>query len=155
MKIILFVSLLLSLCIVTSEVFAQAPGGRTSGNQPNVFQITQPQGYGINVSPGNTSGEFIVGTIVKNVVTLLFTVGGIGTVIYFIWGAVDWILSGGDKEKISNARKKMTHALIGLALLSLSFVIIRTVGQVTGFNPLCQLQIRGLGDAGSPNVNCQ
>jgi hypothetical protein len=102
------------------------------------------QGYGI---PGlGSSGEGLVQTIVKNVIFLFFTIGGLGSVVYFLWGAVDWILSGGDKEKVSNARKKMTHALIGLALLALSFVIIRTVGQVVGFNPLGNLQIRGLGN---------
>ncbi len=113
-----------------------------AGNQD--FTLKPMQGYGI---PGlGSSGEGLVQTIVKNVIFLFFTIGGLGSVVYFLWGAVDWILSGGDKEKVSNARKKMTHALIGLALLALSFVIIRTVGQVVGFNPLGNLQIRGLGN---------
>jgi hypothetical protein len=46
----------------------------------------------------------------------------------------------------------MTHALIGLALLSLSFVIIAVVGEIVGFSPLKDLQIRGLGDQTSPIV---
>lgn len=112
--------------------------------------VTQKQGQGIQAQ--NASAEGIVQIILLNVITLFFTVGGIGVVIYFIWGAVDWIMAGGDKEKISSARKKMTNAIIGLILLALSFAIIRTVGSIAGFDPLGNLQIRGLGDGGSPSV---
>jgi hypothetical protein len=114
--------------------------------------VKQKQGQGVLVSQGTASAEGIVQTILLNVITLFFAVGGIGVTIYFIWGAVDWILAGGDKEKISGARKKMTNSLIGLVLLSLSFALIRTVGSIVGFDPLGNLQLRGLGDGGSPVV---
>lgn len=116
--------------------------------------ITQPDGLGIKSGIGqNAQAEGIVQTILVNVVSLFFAVGGIGVVVYFVWGAVDWIMSGGDKEKVSNARKKMTNAIIGLVLLSLSYVIISLVGQVVGFNPLGYLQLRGLGDTTTPVIN--
>lgn len=114
--------------------------------------VKQKQGQGVLVSQGAASAEGIVQTILLNVITLFFAVGGIGVTIYFIWGAVDWILAGGDKEKISGARKKMTNSLIGLVLLALSFALIRTVGSIVGFDPLGNLQLRGLGDGGSPVV---
>lgn len=122
------------------------------------FLFKQPKGYGIEALTGNPGGdkglaEGIVQTILINVIGIFFTVGGLGVVIYFVWGAVDWILSGGDKEKIGNARKKMTHAIIGLVLLSLSYVVINIVGLVVGFNPLGYLQLRGLGSTGDPTIN--
>lgn len=108
--------------------------------------IKQGQGQGIPVKFASTpNAEGIVQTILLNVIGLFFAVGGIGVIIYFIWGAVDWVLSGGDKEKIAGARKKMTNAIIGLVLLSLSFAIIRTVGAIAGFDPLGNLQLKGLG----------
>lgn len=120
------------------------------------FELKVPGG----VSVGNTttvrsgmSAEKLVENIVVNVIGIFFAVGGIGVVIYFVWGAVDWILSGGDKEKIANARKKMTHAIIGLVLLSLSFVIINIIGQIVGFNPLGYLQLRDLGTSGEPRFH--
>lgn len=115
------------------------------------FSVKQQQGQGVSVGQ-NSSAEGIVQTIVLNVITLFFAVGGIGVVVYFVWGAVDWILAGGDKEKIAGARKKMTNAIIGLFLLALSFAIIRTVGAIAGFDPLGNLQLRGLGDGNSPTV---
>ena len=96
--------------------------------------------------PKLSSAEGSIQTIILNVISLFFAIGGIGVIIYFIWGAVDWIMSGGDKEKVAAARRKMTNAVIGLILLSLSFAIIRTVGAIAGFDPLGNLQIRGLGN---------
>lgn len=146
-----FLSLvLLTLLFATflSPVYAQRPKSNAEGDA-DVFTIEQPAG--IPVSPGG-SAEGIVGTILKNITALFFVVGGIGVVIYFLWGAVEWIFSGGDKEKVSNARKRMTHAIIGLVLLSLSYVIINLVGNIAGFNPLGQLQIPGLGGTNTPII---
>lgn len=132
-------SLLLSLLLLPAKAYAQAN-----------FELKQPNGYGIPVRFSSVPyAEGQVETVIVNVISLFFAVGGIGVVIYFVWGAVDWILSGGDKEKVSSARKKMTHAIIGLFLLSLSYVIINLVGSIVGFNPLSNLQLRGLGDDGS------
>lgn len=133
----------LEISLSTARVYAQSN-----------FTLEQPQGYGIATRFNNKNpfAEEIVETIVLNVISLFFLVGGIGTVVYFIWGAVDWILSGGDKEKIAGARKKMTHALVGLALLSLSFVIINWIGLIVGFNPLGIIQLRNLGDSSGTAV---
>lgn len=143
MRKIFFAILLTVIFLVPSVAVAQG------FKQKDVdFKINPPGGIGIgNASnvEGGLSAEKLVENIVVNVINIFFTVGGIGVVIYFVWGAVDWILSGGDKEKVANARKKMTHALIGLALLSLSFVLINLIGQTVGFNPLGNLQLRDLG----------
>ena len=76
------------------------------------------------------------GIVFQNVVLLFFTIGALGFIIYFLWGTVDWILSGGDKEKIAGGRKKITTAITGLVLLSLSFVIMQVLGQILGFGSL-------------------
>lgn len=83
---------------------------------------------GIDVSQG--SPEELFGNVFNNAIALLFTVGALGFIIMFLWGAVDWILSGGDKEKIAGARKRIVTAITGLVLLSLTFVIIIVLGQV-------------------------
>jgi hypothetical protein len=123
---------------MSSETFAQ--GG--------TFKIAQPGGIKVDFTGNpntNPYAEGIVQTILLNIINLFFTVGGIGVLIFFLWGAVDWIFSGGDKEKVAGARKKMTNAIIGLVLLALSFAIIRTVGAIAGFDRLGNLQIGGLG----------
>ncbi len=71
-------------------------------------------------------------TYFKNFAALFFIFGGIAFVIMFLWGAIDMIISMGDKEKVAKARQKINWAIIGLILLSLSFVIFRVIEQVTG-----------------------
>lgn len=123
---------------------ADSDPGRTS-----TFKIIPPAGAGIAVDPASAAGGN-VGRILKNVISIFYVIGGIGVIIYVLWGAVEWIFSGGDKERVGNARKKITHALIGLVLLSMSFVIINFVGRVVGFNPLGCLQIPYLDSPDNP-----
>lgn len=77
-----------------------------------------------------------LGAVIQNIITLLFTVGALGFVIMFVWGAVEWILSGGDKEKIAHGRKRITTAIAGIAVLSLTYVVMLIVGQVFGIGAL-------------------
>lgn len=112
------------------------------------FRIGPPSGSGYGV-PVNGTADNALQTVLNNGLRIIYTIGALGVLIYFIWGAVDWIFAGGDKEKIANARKRMTQSLIGLALLALSGVIITTVGNILNFNPLKVLYIPGLGDATS------
>jgi len=58
------------------------------------------------------------------------TVGGILVIGYFLWGAIEWILSEGDKSKLEKARQKMMNAAIGMIILVSSFVIIGFVSSL-------------------------
>lgn len=60
----------------------------------------------------------------------MLTVGGIMVLLYFIWGAIDWIISAGDKGKLEAARNKMMHAFIGLLLLVTSYTLIGFIGNL-------------------------
>jgi hypothetical protein len=115
------------------------PGGV---NAINIGQNLPKTNMGVPADPGIG----IIGTVLKNTISLFFIIGGLATLIYFVWGAVDWIMSGGDKEKVSGARKKMTNAVIGLVLLSLSYFLVGLVGEIVGFNPLGPFDIKSLGE---------
>ena len=47
-----------------------------------------------------------------------------------IWGGIDFLTSEGDQEKYKNAKNKMTHALMGMAILAASFVIVQFISTV-------------------------
>jgi len=143
-QLVLFITTIYTISfyfLALTPAFAQLGTGKSEIN------LVQPKGYGVQaLNAGNANqAEGVVETVITNVITIFYTVGGLGVIIYFVWGSVDWILSGGDKEKIAGARKKMTNAIIGLVLLSLSYVIINIIGEVVGFNPLGDLRIKGLG----------
>lgn len=101
--------------------------------------ITKQPSLGIQVG-GKTTGE-LVGNLFKNTITLFFSVGAIAVVVMFLWGTVELILSGGDKEKVASAQKRITYSLIGLALLSLTFVIMAVIGQVLAIDLLGNFNI--------------
>jgi sterol desaturase/sphingolipid hydroxylase (fatty acid hydroxylase superfamily) len=72
--------------------------------------------------------------IITNAITIVFTVASLLTLAYLIWGSLKWITSGGDKEALKSAKGMITHALIGLGMLALSFVILRVVANILGFD---------------------
>jgi hypothetical protein len=129
-KKILSISILVTNLILPARALAAVEEITLGSNQPGGVKTATP-----------------VGNILSNVLTIMFIIGGLALVVYFIWGALDWILAGGDKEKISAARKKITQGLVGLTLLALSFFIIYLFGEVIGFNPLKTIPIPKLDDA--------
>lgn len=103
------------------------------------LNLSKQKDKGIKVS--SVGGiEDLLKDVFTNIIVLLFTVGALGFIIMFVWGTVDWILSGGDKEKIAGARKRIITAITGLVLLALTFVIAIIVGQVLGLCALRQFQ---------------
>lgn len=68
----------------------------------------------------------------NNAITLVFMVALILVLIMLLWGGIQWIMSGGEKERIEKARGRIVNALIGLAVLAFAFLIINVVGQLVG-----------------------
>jgi amino acid transporter len=56
------------------------------------------------------------------------TIGAILVIVYFVWGAIEWITAGGDSGKIEKARQRIFNAILGLILLVASFAIVGFVG---------------------------
>ena len=84
------------------------------------------------VAPLGVGAEGI-NSLLNNLIGLFFAAGGIAFIIMFVWGAVQMILSGGDKEAISKARSKITWAITGVVLMSLSYFIFQLLEAITGF----------------------
>lgn len=60
----------------------------------------------------------------------MFLAIGMITVLFFLLGGTyDWITSGGEEEKIENARKKITNAVLGIILMVVALGIFTVVGQ--------------------------
>ena len=73
---------------------------------------------------------------------LVFAINGIliasGIVAFFflLWGGMQWILAGGDKEGTDKARKRLTAALIGLAIVFSAYALAILVKSVFGVDIL-------------------
>jgi hypothetical protein len=89
---------LLALKINGSNV--SAPGGIPDGGRADVFPI------------------------LSVFVTLLIILGVVLSLIYLALGAISWITSEGDKQKLAQAKSRITFSIIGLVVVFLSFFII-------------------------------
>src|SRR3989338_10858908 len=93
----------------------------------------------INIpAPSNVvSGTNIsVSTVVQFVFNLLVAIGIIAALAYLLYGGIKWITSGGDKAAVEAARNHIVAAIIGLIILTLSFVIVSLVMKVLGLPSL-------------------
>lgn len=105
----------ISYFLLPIRALAQSPSPEIIIKRPNV-------GYA-------TLGEFV-----NNVLTLVFGLGLLVVLVMLIWGAFEWITSGGDKEAVGKARNRIINALIGMAVLAIAFALARVAGQFTGIN---------------------
>lgn len=73
---------------------------------------------------------FQIKPVVNQIVIVILVFATILALILLLVGGIQWIVSGGDKEKIASAREKIMAALIGLLIVFLAWGI---VGILRGF----------------------
>jgi len=67
-------------------------------------------------------------------------IGGLMFLMYFVFGALSWLSSGGEKGKVESARTQLTNAAIGLIIVILAQSVVGIVSGVLGLNILNPLQ---------------
>ena len=65
-----------------------------------------------------------------------YVAGGIIFLLYLVWGGIEWAIAGSNKDRIENAKNKISNALIGLLLIAASYALIKLVGFVLGIDIL-------------------
>lgn len=109
-----FLSSGISYFLFTVSVFAQE------------VDIDAPAGSATNIPLEN---------IPQFVVSILFVIGIVVAIAFFIYGGIKWILSGGDKTAVENARNHIVSAVVGLVIVIAAFFILSTVIQLITGNP--------------------
>lgn len=88
-------------------------------------------------TPANANSFFgytCIGHLVSNSVAAAFIVSGIAFFGFLVWGGVDWLMSGGDKGKVESAQKRISAALVGLAIVASSYAVYQIVLTFFGIN---------------------
>lgn len=91
-------------------------------------------GIPINIKGAQPPGltNFTIPDLVIGIVRLLFVAA---SVIFFIWlliGGIQWIVSGGDKQKTEAARNQITSALVGLVIVFSAWAIAQLLKTLFG-----------------------
>lgn len=79
----------------------------------------------------STDPRIIVGRIIQAALGLI----GIISVVIILYGGFIWMTSGGDQEKINQAKKIMANWAIGLVIIFLSFAIVTFLLSLFGYDP--------------------
>ncbi len=79
--------------------------------------------------PGVTAADIAAedrgfGALVSRFFGVALSAASLLLLFYLVWGAIDWMTSGGDKGKVEKARNKITQAVIGLLVLLASVALI-------------------------------
>lgn len=106
-------------------------GGRGSGTSGG--GITNPAlkddlGSG---DPANVFGRFL-----GSWWGVAYVSAGVIFFLYLVWGAIEMSIAGSNKDRVENAKNKIQNAFFGLALLAVSWALIKAVGFVLGIDIL-------------------
>ncbi|MBI5356536.1 hypothetical protein HZB78_02900 [Candidatus Collierbacteria bacterium] len=74
--------------------------------------------------------------IISNTLGFLTIVGGISFIIYTVMAGLTWITAREEGERLSKAKQMFTNALIGLALVVISWALAGVVSTIFGFEIL-------------------
>ena len=106
-----------------------------------------PQAYALIKNPvlqgdlGSGDPANVFGRYIGTFWGLAYAVGALIFILYFIWGGVEWIMGGGNEDRITNAKNKISNGILGLALLAGSWALIKAIGYVLGIDVLENLTI--------------
>ena len=76
------------------------------------------------------------GRMISSIIGLLTIIAGIWFLIQMLLGGYMWISSGGDKQSVQNAQKKIWNAVLGLLIVIISYAITGIIGIFLGFDIL-------------------
>lgn len=111
--------------------------------------LAQEESINLNL-PGTSQFSTVSGwtpsALVKAGINLVLVLAGLVAFLFLLWGGLQWILAGGDKEGTEKARKRITAALIGLVIVFAAYAIIQLISAFLGV-PLLQLNILNVATA--------
>ena len=87
------------------------------------------QGSGtINVTPtGDVDKIKNIGDLISAGIGSAFLISFLLVFVMLVWGGIQWVTSGGDKENTQKARDRITHALVGVAIIAGAWALMKVV----------------------------
>jgi len=76
----------------------------------------------------------VLGQIISSVSNVIISLAAIAVLMYFLWAGYNWLTAGGDKQKVEEARTRITNALIGMAIVASALALSAIVNKFFGTN---------------------
>lgn len=111
----------------------------------SLFSLVLAQGGGagnITVLPlGGVDRIQNIGDLISAAIGAAFLISFLLVFVMLIWGGVQWITSGGDKESTQKAKDRITHALVGLAIIAGAWALMKIIEFFFGITILGGFQL--------------
>src|SRR3989338_8159527 len=118
----IFFSIVLCLLILPLAVSAQS---QIDINWQEPVPVPRPAEFG---------GACGLTGLILTIISMLLAVTGLLAVLFLIIGGLHYITAHGNEEQAEGAKKTLQHAVIGLIIVILSFVIIRIIANALIYN---------------------
>lgn len=105
---------------------AQVPTSLPGGGQ---FKGIGPLG-----NFGRDEAPKVFSDVLSSVVGFLTIVAALWFIFMVVTAGYNWMSAGGDKQKVADAKSKLTHAVIGLGVVALGIILVRLVAQLLGID---------------------
>ena len=110
----------------TSKSVAYASAPTTGGGTGNWTS-------GLDPDAKRTWGDLI--TVARNILNILLLLFGSVATLMIIWGGVVYIISSGNPEKTEQAKKIITYAIIGIIIVTSTWLLIGLTANIISSTP--------------------
>ena len=108
------------------NVLAQSrPSIIPPGTSQEIMIPTIPKGQN-----GIPQEQYLGGVLLPTITRIVIALAGASAVIFMIIGGIEMLTAYGNDEKIANAKKTITYALVGLVIALLSYAIVTIISSV-------------------------
>jgi len=103
---------------------AVANGACSGANTAFTGEGTDTSGNTVSGNCNATTDDANLNKLIRDVINIFSIIVGAISVLMIIYGGFRYITSSGDSGKVTNAKKTIMYALIGLAIVGLSQLIV-------------------------------
>ena len=129
-KVLATISLAVTALLINVSTALAAPG-TTVAPMPSQIQLEPGAGSGFEKLLNITLVSILQGAI-----RLILIAAAIIFFFVLVIGGIQWITAGGDKAGTETARKRITNALVGLAIVFAAWAIIALINALFGVDIL-------------------
>lgn len=103
------------------------------------FEGIGPLGTGLGglTGPDTAISKFI--DLISKAIGVLTISAGIWFIFQIMAGSFQWLTSGGEKQALQNAQKRITNAVMGLFVVVISYALLSLIGLFFGI-PLLNIK---------------
>lgn len=90
---------------------------------------------------GQGSGAELLAKLIAQFLSLAFIIAGVVLLAMILIAGVEWMMAGGDQNKLKSAQGRLTNALIGFIILVAARAILGFIADILGVAWLDTLKI--------------